>query len=71
MEDDDQPMKMSPEEEKKWEETVEWLIKTTKEIKVENGLPPDAPGPVCIGCRKMIQSEDGLWYCDCHDERKK
>lgn len=47
------------------------LRKVIPEIKVENGLAPDANVGVCTRCRKVIQSDDdGLWYCDCHDERK-
>lgn len=37
----------------------------------ENGLPPGTKNVImCFGCRKPVQSDDGLLYCDCHDERK-
>jgi hypothetical protein len=51
-------------------QTCAWLDKEIPKIKEENGLPPDVRCMVCTRCRKIVQSEDGLLYCDCHDERK-
>ena len=47
-----------------------WLDQEIPKIRAENGLPPDSKTMVCTGCRKPIQSENGLWFCECHDERK-
>jgi hypothetical protein len=48
----------------------DWLPQLIAEIKVENGLAPDAPGMTCLRCRKMVNSENGFLFCECTDERK-
>lgn len=48
----------------------DWLPQMIAEIKAENGLTPDSQGAACLRCRKMVQSENGLLFCDCVDERK-
>jgi hypothetical protein len=47
----------------------DWLPQLIAEIKVENGLEPDSPGIACLRCRKMLQCDGGLLFCECFDER--
>jgi hypothetical protein len=54
--------------EAKMSKVLDRLDKTIQKIKEENGMP-DYKGIVCLRCRKIVQSEDGLLYCDCTDER--
>lgn len=56
----------------KWSEIMERTRERTRKILIENGVDPDGPQPmVCQRCRKVVQCDDqGLLWCDCHDERK-
>lgn len=48
------------------------LANIISEIKIENGLAPDNPCMVCLGCRKPVNIDrsNGLMFCECIDERK-
>jgi Zn finger protein HypA/HybF involved in hydrogenase expression len=44
---------------------LDWLNAMIDKIKVP------AKGIItCTRCKKVVQSENGLLFCDCHDERK-
>lgn len=48
---------------------LDWLAETVREIKIENGLAPDARGVVCLKCRKVLDVNPyGGLYCDCFEE---
>ncbi len=49
------------------------MIRTMKEIYLENGLPEDTTNvPICTQCRVIIKSDEhGNWYCNHLDERPK
>ena len=51
---------------------LSWLPDRIREIKVKNGVSPDAKCAVCLQCEEIIQSdEEGNWWCSHLDERKK